>query len=118
MARLTQTNADSGIFSSIVALHGLNGHAWSSFTTSEPFNLDTGNTQDINWLRDFLPDLLGGNSSIHYRIMTFGYNADVWMSKSVADIHTYVKNFLKYLDVERVDVSLSYEGAKTQAYLS
>ena len=92
--------------SSIVALHGLTGHAWNTFTKSETLNSDTNNIQDINWLRDLLPDLLENNAPIRYRIMTFGYDADVWMSKSVADIHTYVGNLLKYLEVERKEVCL------------
>ena len=91
---------------SIIALHGLTGHAWNTFTKAEVLDSDGSYTQEINWLRDLLPDLLNNyDSSITYRIMTFGFDASVWMSKSVADIDTYVGNLLNYLDVERQDVS-------------
>ena len=36
--------------------------------------------------------------------MSFGYNADVWMTKSVADLEDPVRNLLHYLDVERQQV--------------
>ena len=36
--------------------------------------------------------------------MSFGYNADVWMTKSVADLDDPVKNLLHYLELERSQV--------------
>ena len=93
-------------FSSIVALHGLTGHAWNSFTTSSSVNQDAGRTKETNWLRDIMPRLLEENrqQSIYPRVMTFGYDADVWMTKSVAEIDGPVNTLLSYLDTERRDV--------------
>ena len=36
--------------------------------------------------------------------MSFGYNADVWMTKSIADISVPVKSILDCLEVERKQV--------------
>lgn len=87
-------------------LHGLDGHAWNTFTKTEALDKDGSYTQEINWLRDLLPDLLRiYNEAVNYRIMTYGFDASVWMSKSVADIELFVRGLLNYLDVERKDVS-------------
>ena len=40
--------------------------------------------------------------------MSFGYNADVWMTKSVADLSVPVKDLLHFLEVERRKVYLTY----------
>lgn len=87
----------------IVAVHGLRGHAWNSFTTSSSVNQGAGRTKETNWLRDIMPRLLEQNTqqSIHSRVMTFGYDADVWMTKSVAEIDSPVNTLLAYLDTER-----------------
>ncbi|KAL8791321.1 MAG: hypothetical protein Q9195_005940 [Heterodermia aff. obscurata] len=90
----------------IVALHGLTGHAWNSFSTSASVNQDAKRTKDVNWLRDILPRLLRTNTQqkIHPRVMTYGYNADVWMTKSVQEIEVPVNNLLSYLATERSQV--------------
>ena len=36
--------------------------------------------------------------------MTYGYNADVWMTKSVQEIDVPVNNLLSYLATERSQV--------------
>lgn len=41
---------------------------------------------------------------IYPRVMSFGYNADVWMTKSVADLEDPVRNLLHYLELERKQV--------------
>lgn len=88
---------------SIVALHGLSGHAWNSFTTSRVYDQAAGRTKETHWLRDILPRLLEQDQrhKIYSRVMVFGYNADVWMTNSVADIDVPVNNLLTYLDSER-----------------
>ena len=40
--------------------------------------------------------------------MSFGYNADVWMTKSVADLDVPVRDLLHSLQVERQEVNRSY----------
>lgn len=91
---------------SIVILHGLTGHAWNSFTTSKAFDQSGSRTKETNWLRDILPRLLEQDQrqKIYSRVMSYGYNADVWMTNSVADIDVPVNNLLTYLDSERGSV--------------
>ena len=96
---------------SIVALHGLQGHAWNSFTTSNIINQNAGRLKETNWLRDLLPRLLEQNQQqkIYPRVMTYGYNADVWMTKSATEIDEPADNLISYLNTERETVCyLSY----------
>ena len=67
---------------------------------------NAGRTKETNWLRDILPRLLEQNQQqhIHPRVMTYGYDADVWMTRNVADIDVPVNNLLAYLDTERREV--------------
>ena len=44
------------------------------------------------------------HQEIYPRVMSFGYNADVWMTNPVADISVPVKSILRCLDVERKQV--------------
>ncbi len=88
---------------SVVALHGLTGHAWNTFTTSEVVDKRADRIREHNWLRDSLPGLLE-QQKIYSRVMSFGYNADVWMTKSVADLDDPVRDLLHYLEVERKQV--------------
>lgn len=95
------------MYYSVVALHGLTGHAWNTFTTSEVVDKHANRTKENNWLQDSLPELLKQNhpQRIYSRVMSFGYNADVWMTKSVADLDDPVKNLLHYLELERRQVN-------------
>ena len=95
---------------SVVALHGLTGHAWNTFTTSEVVDKQAGRTRENNWLRDSLPGLLEQHhqQKIYSRVMSFGYNADVWMTKSVADLDDPARDHLHSLEVERREVYLTY----------
>lgn len=70
---------------------------------------DAGRTKETNWLRDILPRLLEQNQqqAIYPRVMTYGYDADVWMTRTVADLEVPVANLLTYLDTERIDVCSS-----------
>jgi len=74
----------------IIAIHGLNGHynkTWQSKTHSG---------DDVNWLRDFLPQQVP-----NARIMSYGYNSTVLFSKSVADIGTFAGQLLEDLRCHR-----------------
>ena len=68
---------------------------------------DAGRTKETNWLRDILPRLLEQDrqQAIYPRVMTYGYDADVWMTRTVADLDVPVTNLLTYLDTERIEVS-------------
>lgn len=91
--------------SSIVASHGLGGHAWNTFSTHEDLDRTSGSTHEINWLRDLLPYLLASAyPDLYFRIMVFGFDARIWMSKSISDISTYGGNLIQYLEIERKDV--------------
>lgn len=95
---------------SVVALHGLTGHAWNTFTTSEVVDEQARWTRENNWLRDSLPGFLEQHhqQKIYSRVMSFGYNADVWMTKSNADLDVPVRDLLNFLEVERREVYLTY----------
>jgi hypothetical protein len=58
-------------FGSIVAIHGLTGH-WRQTWTHD---------NGACWLTDFLPDQFP-----NARIMAYGYNANIFLSKAVTDI--------------------------------
>ena len=62
--------------------------------------------REYNWLRDSLPQLLEDHpeQKIYTRVMSFGYNANVWMTKSAADLSVPVNNLLHYLELERQKV--------------
>lgn len=68
---------------------------------------DAGRTKETNWLRDILPRLLEQDrqQAIYPRVMTYGYDADVWMTRTAADLDAPVLNLLSYLDTERIEVS-------------
>ena len=59
--------------------------------------------RENNWLQENLPRLLKQHEekNIHARVMTFGYDADIWMSKSAAEIEEPVRTLLWSLRVER-----------------
>lgn len=67
---------------------------------------NAGHIKETNWLRDILPKLLKHDrrQSIYPRVMTYGYNADIWITRSVANIDVPVENLLSYLDTERSEV--------------
>lgn len=67
---------------------------------------DAGRKKETNWLRDILPRLLEQNQqqAIYPRVMTYGYDADVWMTRTVAELDVPVDNLLSYLYAERDDV--------------
>ena len=71
----------------IVAIHGLGGHPRDSWMDKE---------SNIAWLEDFLPEDLPNT-----RVFTYGYNANVMCSKSIAEIDDWAKTLLKDLSLER-----------------
>lgn len=66
----------------IVAIQGLTGGCESTW-----LHEDSG----VIWLRDFLPADMPGA-----RVFSYGYNADIWNSKSVADWDNYATEMLAY----------------------
>jgi hypothetical protein len=82
---------------SIVAVHGLGGHAWASFTRIAD------GKREVQWLRDFLPDILE-QQGIHPRIMVYGYNSNLFVRKAMVDVTDPAGNLLVDLKSERGDV--------------
>ena len=70
---------------SIVAVHGLGGDAYGTWSDVDRF-----------WLRDFLPSQIP-----RARIMTYGYDSVVAFSKSTAGIEEFAKDLLTRLSNER-----------------
>ena len=72
---------------SIIAVHGLGGHAMTTWTHDSTGKL---------WLRDFLPRTIP-----NARIMTFGYDSRVVGSKSVIGMMGNANNLLTQLSLLR-----------------
>ncbi|KAG6361575.1 hypothetical protein INS49_009802 [Diaporthe citri] len=79
----------------IVALHGLNGH-WEKTWQSDKSTSKGGGAM---WLRDFLPQQIP-----HARIMSFGYDSVLLLSKSTSDVGTFAEQLLESLLSRRVNV--------------
>ncbi|KIK63472.1 hypothetical protein GYMLUDRAFT_72124 [Collybiopsis luxurians FD-317 M1] len=67
----------------ILALHGLNGHAFRSWESHDA---------SFMWLRDCLPEQMPG-----VRILTYGYNANVYSDVSTGRMRTFSETFLERL---------------------
>lgn len=71
----------------IVAIHGLNGNAYTTWKH------DNG----VLWLRDLLPDAFAGS-----RVFTYGYSSKVFQSDSAADLRSFSRNLLNLLNAKSV----------------
>ncbi|KAJ9612240.1 hypothetical protein H2200_003837 [Cladophialophora chaetospira] len=74
------TDSLTQLFDSIIAVHGLGGDAFATWTHPKSKKF---------WLRDFLPQQIPDA-----RIMTFGYNADAAFGQSTAEILDHAKSLL------------------------
>ena len=82
-----------------MALHGLSGHAWKSFASA---NNSREGIKETCWLRDELPNFLEAqDKGIHPRVMTYGYNANVWVNHTIDGLDTPVSDLIHSLKVER-----------------
>ena len=79
----------------IIAIHGLNGTAFGTWTKSTS-NQETRETSSVNWTRDFLPKDIPGA-----RIFTYKYESQVLCSKSTAKIEDFAQKLLFNLKVHR-----------------
>ena len=73
------------LFSSIVAIHGLGGDPFKTWTEG-----------DRLWLRDFVPTTLP-----QARIMTFGYNSGVAFTGTLSGISDFARQLLESLRRKR-----------------
>lgn len=74
----------------IIALHGINGDAFSTWT------YERGDEEKEFWLQDYLPDEFPGA-----RIYTFGYDARIFFSPGTGDIESFAKTLLEDIRNER-----------------
>jgi alpha-beta hydrolase superfamily lysophospholipase len=71
-----------------VAVHGLGGDALKTWTAEN----------GKMWLRDFLPDdLRDGAASCHARVMTFGYDVNVYSKAASQRSFTFAEDLLSAL---------------------
>jgi hypothetical protein len=97
-------NKTVGILScfSIVAIHGLNGGSFSTWTQDGKL-----------WLRDFLPSTFPSA-----RIMTFGYNANLFADCASGRINNFANNLIALLAAKRQDSNVftsSHHSSPVQA---
>jgi hypothetical protein len=69
----------------IIAVHGLNGHYWRTWTATSKSD------KENNWLKD-LPSKIP-----EARVMSYGYNSVVQFSKSIATIKEFADDLLEWL---------------------
>jgi hypothetical protein len=108
MIRLTAvpTFAD-GLAISLVAVHGLSGHAFGSWA-----HFDDPTKRYIMWLRDFL-----GEDMPNVRVMIYGYEARLDKTTTVSRLVDYRRSFLGELISCRRgnEVRMLYDLALAQA---
>jgi len=83
---------------SVVALHGLNGHAFDTWK----YQSSSDSNDYFMWLRDSLPKHFPGA-----RVLTYGYNANVLSDVSTGRLRTFAETFLEKLRLERGDEVVS-----------
>ncbi|KAK5658168.1 hypothetical protein OQA88_2141 [Cercophora sp. LCS_1] len=77
----------------IVLVHGVNGDPVKTWQTEPPKG---GQTKPVLWPRDLLPK--------HFpdaRVLSFGYNGDMYQNDSIAGIRDLAKSLLSYLSIKR-----------------
>ena len=80
----------------IVAVHGLNGRAFGTWTV-ESLNEETHEKIYTNWIKDFLPSDIRGA-----RIFTYSYESHVLFSKSRATVNDFAQKLLFALKARRI----------------
>lgn len=73
---------------SIIAVHGLGGHAFRTWASQDQFM----------WLRDALPRQIPDA-----RVMTYGYNSALFDSQTVANIRDFAKRLRILIDDTRTE---------------
>lgn len=76
----------------IVAVHGLGGHPFKTWTFNEK-------GKECFWLQDYLLEDLPGA-----RLYTFGYNSHPFLSRSVETIADYAKELIDNIELERLSL--------------
>lgn len=87
-SRITNTVFDENYLLDIIAVHGITGDAYDTWTHKN------GNL----WLRDFIPEDFPGA-----RVFSFGYNANVFCSRSKGNVESFARSLLGGLINERLE---------------
>ena len=85
------------IWDSIVAVHGLGGDPWETWTHTKTKTC---------WIRDFLP-----HDCKRARIITFGYDSALIAESLVQNIQNLAKQLMRHLDALRADCPVCYHTA-------
>jgi hypothetical protein len=80
--------AEEAFLLDIVAVHGIAGDAYDTWT----------HANGKFWLRDFVPEEFPGA-----RVFSFGYDAEVFFSRSEGNIESYARSLLDGLTRERME---------------
>lgn len=81
--------------SSIIAVHGLNGHAYGTWAHSKAGQ----SSFETMWLRDLLPDAID-----EARILVYGYNSALLGSNtSVSSVKDFALDLLQRIMDDRID---------------
>lgn len=80
-------------YPSIVAVHGLGGHFWSTWEYNQS------NIRKL-WLEDFLIDQLR-DAKISARVLSYGYDSASVFTKTVTSIDNEAERLLNKLDLKR-----------------
>jgi hypothetical protein len=86
------TKSEENYLLDIVAVHGITGDAYDTWTH------DNGKL----WLRDFLPEDFPGA-----RVFSFGYDAEVFCSRSKGNIESFARSLLEGLTRERIEENVA-----------
>lgn len=98
--RVNNTESEENYLLDIVAVHGITGDAYDTWT----------HKNGKLWLRDFIPEDFPGA-----RVFSFGYDAEVFCSRSEGNIESFARSLLEGLTRERLEekvTSLFFYKAK------
>ena len=79
----------------IIAIHGLNGNQLDTWTYLTSTGGSKGSVPSVCWLRDYLPKDIPGA-----RVHSFGYNANIFHSKSKATLRDLAGQLLNAIDLD------------------
>lgn len=111
---LSLTSADSCNLNSFYFIHGLGGHAFTSWA-SEMQNNDPSTVK--LWPRDFLPAAFERNG-LRARFVTLGYNANIiHRVDATATLRSFAENLLSHLLADRPKVRVLSSEPRLQHIL-
>lgn len=88
MSSPTNTSCEENYSLDIIAIHGITGDAYDTWT----------HENGKLWLRDFISEDFPGA-----RVFSFGYNADVFFSRSKGIVESFARSLLEGITNERLE---------------